>query len=231
MSGDYSGKDMAVGYLRLTFDLAAIFIPSLAACFWAQAVYVSLGAFIGLAVGIAVCLAAMISMYCRYQYSGSWLTVRVVAFSIALLFLLGGAQHRLAWQHNIGSFSEYDPWNGGCGRSDAVFRSTGGSVAVLRQVECTGAPIVPPSRDYFVFIHRPGDDHNDKNTLVLGYRAWAGDPGWRIEPTLAWAGNSLLRIRMGEPSFVTERRDALGNVKLTYTPGGMRISDSYHLAP
>lgn len=104
----------------------------------------------------------------------------------------------------------------------------GRMVAALRLVECSGAPIVPPSRDYFIFIHQLNDiDANNKDTLVLGYREWSDAASWRVEPKITWLRNSLLQVRMGIPSLITTKRTDVGDVNVTYGSGGTDIGDEH----
>jgi hypothetical protein len=137
----------------------------------------------------------------------------------ALLAGCGGSQPP------IGNPNEYDVARGGCARSEQDFASPSGTmVAALRLVECTGAPVVPPSRDYFIFVHKLNEiDANNKDTLVLGYREWSDAAGWRTEPKVTWLRDSLLQVHMGSPSLTTTKRFKVNGIDVIYASGGIKI--------
>jgi hypothetical protein len=131
----------------------------------------------------------------------------------------------------IGSANEYGAFYGWCRRSEQDFLSGSGTVAALRQVECSGGDIVSPaSRDYFIFVHKLGDvDADNRGTLVFGYREWSDSAGWRLEPRLTWTSNSSLRIGLSVPSFITTKRNKIDSIHVTYVWGGTDTGDEVRL--
>jgi hypothetical protein len=146
-----------------------------------------------------------------------------ISLAAALLTGCGGSQPP------IGNRNEYDAFRGVCTRSEQDFMSpNGGIVAALRLVECSGAPIVPASRDYFIFVHKLNDiDANNEDTLVLGYREWQDFTSFRVEPTVAWVGDSLLQVRTGVPSLITTKRTDVNGIRVTYGSGGTDIGEEH----
>ena len=132
-------------------------------------------------------------------------------------------------QPPIGNRNEYDAFRGGCARSEQDFASPGGTmVAALRLVECSGAPVVPPSRDYFIFVHKLNyTDANDKDTLAVGYREWSDAAGWRTEPKVTWLRDSLLQVHMGNPSLTTTKRFNVNGIDVIYASGGIKLGADF----
>jgi len=101
-----------------------------------------------------------------------------------------------------------------------------GVIATLREVECTGSPIIPPSRDYFVFVHGAAEGL-DRGNLVLAYREWS-DGDWQVAPRITWRSNSALKIETGQPSLMPYERTSIGGIALNRVVGnGVRIPDEY----
>ena len=126
--------------------------------------------------------------------------------------------------------SDYDAWNGDCGTRERNLSNGAGVVATLREVECTGAPIVPPSRDYFVFV-RGAHQNVGRKTLVLAYREWADDEArgaWRLAPRIAWTSESALTIESGRPSIVPLERTCMDGVTVDHIiDKGLPLPDVY----
>ena len=101
-----------------------------------------------------------------------------VTLILALSMLVPLISRQVSWDPldtawiPTGIQSDYDAWNGGCGTRERNVTSAAGVIATIREVECTGAPMLPPSRDYFVFVHG-ANESIDRKTLVLAYREWA----------------------------------------------------------
>jgi hypothetical protein len=159
------------------------------------------------------------------------LDARNVILIIGSVVLALAERQHLIWMSHVGEPDEYNFTYGGCARDDRPFTSGTGSVAFLRQVECTGIPGADLSRDYFIFVRGPGENHNDSRSLVLSYRAWSEDLGWRFEPVLTWTKSDTLQVGMRSPSVVWLKRDKLDAMKILFVTGGLDIGDDYRLVP
>ena len=217
--------------VRAAGTLAAVGLFCLAGYCWLDALSLSLSLTAAFLSGTALLLATALWFVVRANHSRGWLIFGLVVLSTAECLFLLAVRHQVSWRDRIGNPGDYDAWNGVCGRAQSVVRGPGDAVAVLRQVECTGASIVPPFREYFVFVHGPQDSADDPGTLALGYREWSDDPGWRFEPEIKWRDKSSLRIAMGAPSFVTRKRNDVQGVGITYEAGGVTVRDPYLWAP
>jgi hypothetical protein len=125
---------------------------------------------------------------------------------------------------------DYDAWNGGCGARQRDVSNAAHLIATLREVECTGAPIIPPSRDYFVFVHGADETPNRRN-LILAYREWAdddaGDNG-RVALRIVWTDESVLTIVSGRPSQVRLSNSHVNGITVDHVIGkGVRLPDNY----
>ena len=158
-----------------------------------------------------------------------WSDVRNVVLIIALLFLGAATHDHMDWRGHVGDPREYNFTYGECARNDTRFVSGTGSVAVLRQVECSGMPAAAPSRDYFAFVHSNVNSQNDSHSLVLSYRARPGESGWRFEPALRWMKSNTLQVGIRSPSVVWTKRSRLDETKITFVAGGLDIGDDYRL--
>lgn len=167
-----------------------------------------------------------------WEWGRAWLSVVIVGVIVAVSAIVIPLTYFYATSQPIGDSSEYDAFNGVCARNERVVPSGGGIIATLRQVECTGAPIVPPTRDYFVFIHRVGASDSRAN-LVLRYRQGSDDADWVTAPRLTWKDASSLSIAMGVPTtmfnYPTMMRTDIGGTKITYSvgSGGLKIRNAY----
>jgi hypothetical protein len=142
-------------------------------------------------------------------------TLAVAAAAAALLAGCGGSQPP------IGSRAEYDGFNGVCRASEQQVSGPEHMAGTLRTVECTGAPIVPASRDYFIFIHNTAGSHvNTQDSLAVGYREYSDAPGWRFQPDVVWPSRTSLRVAMGVPSYVTTKRSEVNGINVSYARGG-----------
>jgi hypothetical protein len=153
--------------------------------------------------------------------SNVWRRILQIVPGILLLGLTTGclAHPEAPWKP-IGQADEYDAWNGGCGRIETSVPSGGSEMATLREVECTGAPIVPPSRDYFIFIHRMGTSELNERGLAIAYRVFSDTGEWNLAPKLLWTSTSSLHITTGIPSIVTSQRSDIDGVRVTIRIGG-----------
>lgn len=212
-------SSVARGFLNV-LATAALVVATLS---WSLPIYVQRTFFYALA--LAICLLVVAAVHFRLA---RW---TVVVLGTALCITLIACYAKTSSAYFTGDPSNYGAFNGVCGRAQHVVAGSSGDVAVLREVECTGAPIVPGSRDYFVFVHRGNESHNNLSNLVLGYREWGSDADWRTAPTVAWIGVSSLQIRMGSPSIIMSQRSAIGDVSIQYRVGGRNVSDEYTLVP
>lgn len=138
----------------------------------------------------------------------------ILGLSLLAPWFEARAGHRVL----VGDRSEYDSSYGVCARRTTSVPNSHGFIAVLRQVECTGAPIVPASRDYFVFVHSKGAP-DDAATLILAYREWSDSTSWQLEPRLIWDNGTALRVEMGQPSFITAKRSSAFGISIHYLTG------------
>lgn len=126
--------------------------------------------------------------------------------------------------------SDYDAWNGVCGTRQRDISNAAGLIATLREVECTGAPIIPPSRDYFVFVHDANETPHRRN-LILAYREWDDEQAgnkWRVAPRITWKDESVLTIVSGQPSQVRLSRSHVDGITVDHAVGkGVRLPDNY----
>jgi hypothetical protein len=215
--------------IRVVWTLAALGLFCLAVYCWFDSLYLSLSFIVLLASGSAIFVFAVLWLL-RLRTRRGWLIFELFVLVAAESLLLFAVQRRVHWDDRMGNPGDYDAWNGVCGRAQSVIRGSGGAEATLRLVECTGAPIVPPSRDYFVFVHGRQDRGNYLSTLALAYREWSDDD-WQVRPDIKWLDKSELQIGMGNPSFTTRRRTELQGVRIIYAPGGSATRDSYILVP
>ncbi len=159
-------KVLASPRIRAVGTLAAIGLFCLAVYCWFGSLYVSLSFIVILAAGNALFVLAVLWLL-RLRTRRGWLMFELFVLVAAQTLFLLAVQRRVHWDDRMGNPGDYDAWNGVCGRAQSVIRGSGGAEATLRLVECTGAPIVPPSRDYFVFVHSRQDRADDLSTLAL----------------------------------------------------------------
>ncbi len=217
--------------VRRATDLAAILTLPVAGLVWVIWLYLPDWLVIGLGVGITVLFASIFFLAWRYKYRCDWLLSRVALLGCSACFTILAWNHKIAFEHEIGEPNNYDAFNGVCGRVNRVLLGPNRVVVVLREVECTGAPIIPPSRDYFVFVHADGNGENDYRNLALSYRVYSdSDSGWRTEPTLKWLRGSSLLVSMGATSYIWTKRSSVNDVQISYSAGGTEISDEYRWA-
>lgn len=209
--------------------LAAIGLFCLAVYCWFDSLYASLSFIVILAAGNAIFVLAVFWLL-RLRTRRGWLIFELFVLVAAQTLFLLAVQRRVHWDDRMGNPGDYDAWNGICGRAESVIRGSGGAEATLRLVECRGAPMVPPSRDYFVFVHSRQDRADDLSTLALAYREWSDDD-WQVGPDIEWLDRSQLQIAMGNPSFTSRRRTEVQAVRIIYAPGGSATRDSYILVP
>lgn len=217
--------------VRRATDLAAILILPAAAVVWLVALYLPDWLVIGLGVGITILFTSVFILAWCHRYRYGWLLFRVVLLSCSASFTIFAWNNRVSFVREIGEPNDYDAFEGVCGRVDRAFPGPNRVVAVLREVECTGAPIIPPLRDYLVFVHSDGRSANDYRNLALGYRVYSDlDGGWRTEPTLRWLSGSSLLVSMGAASYIRTKRSSVNDVQISYSVGGTKISDEYRWA-
>lgn len=217
--------------IRRATNLAAILTLPAAAVVWLIALYLPDWLLIGLGVGITVLFASIFVLAWRYKYRYSWLLFRVALLSCSAGFTISACSDKAAFARKIGEPNNYDAFDGVCGRVNRTFPGPSQVVAVLREVECTGAPIIPPLRDYFVFVHSGDRSDNQYRDLALGYRVYSDlDGGWRTEPTLEWLNRSSLLVSMGAASYFWTKKPSVNGVQIRYSVGGTKISDEYRWA-
>lgn len=153
------------------------------------------------------------------------LGIATVAFIFALSFSVP-ILHVYLRREPIGDISEYDGFNGTCEWKESILPNGRGVVAALRQVVCSGAPIVPPTRDYFVFIRKPEDKDTAAN-LILGYRQWPTDAYWDVAPVLTWRTSSSLEVKTGVSLQVSTLRTNIGSIEITFKTGGSHVMSDY----
>jgi hypothetical protein len=211
--------------INLLSNPIALFAICMSVYASADAFYVSITTVVACIGVVIVSLAAI--AHCGRARRVRWLNFAVICLTASLILLSMVAGQKIVAEREIGSADEYDVFMRPCGTIDRSYLK-GSEVAVLRVVECAGGPIVPPSRNYFVFVHDRGS-RNDSSALVLGYRVWADGPAWRTEPTIKWLDKSWLLIAMRAPSFVTLQRRAIHGIRVAYAFGGTDIGDHYRL--
>ena len=187
------------------------------------------------ALGIAAYALNMARRLYRHKslkWGRAWLSVVMVGVIVVISAIVIPLTYLYATSQPIGERTEYDAFNGVCARNESAVPSADGTVAMLRQVECTGAPIIPPTRDYFVFIHRVGASDSRAN-LVLRYREGSDDADWVTAPRLTWKAASSLSIAIGVPTtmfnYPTMMRTDIGGTRVTYSvgKGGLKIRNAY----
>lgn len=212
--------------VKLSVDLAALLTLPVAGLVWLVSPYIPDMFIIGLAIEIALLFAAVFLLALRYKYRLRWLLFRVALFSCSACFAIFALNIRIAVEHHIGEPYNYDAFNGICGRTNRAVPGPGRAFAVLREVECTDAPFVPASTDYFVFVHSGVTSENGYYDLAFSYRVWSDDDD-STEPTVTWLGESSLLIGSGVASTVWTKRSDVNGVQVSYHTRGRKVRREY----
>jgi energy-coupling factor transporter transmembrane protein EcfT len=214
--------------IRQVVDAAVLLSLLIAAVVWLMSPPKQLVA--GMGIEIMVLFVAAFFLSWRYEYRSSWLMFRAALLGFAACLIIFSWNRLTGLEHRIGERKDYgDDFD--CGRVNETFPNPSGKVAVLREVECVGPIIFPPSRDYYVFIHSRTDRENDVDDLALSYRVtyddYNSENAWRTEPMLKWLSGASLQIGMGAASSIWTKVNTLGDVRVSYAAGGTRVSDAY----
>jgi hypothetical protein len=214
--------------LRRVTDPAAALILPIAAVAWLFSLYLPGPLIISLGTGTAILCTSVLPLAWRYKYRFSWLLFRVVLLVLSTCLIIFAWNNKSAFEHNIGEPDNYD---GVCGRATKVLPGPNRVVAVLREVECTGAPFGSPWRDYFIFVHSKGNGENDYRSLALSYRVSSeSDNGWSTERKLKWLSGSSLLIGTGTASDIWTKRRSVNAIRITYAAEGTKITHKYRWA-